>query len=168
MAVSRIAYVGHDGVIYAANADGSDRQGFELAAALSTWPTWSPDGSQIALSGFRSGDNGRGYLGVYLVRPGDTSPREIYSNEPGTDAIARGTPHYCLWSPNSQLLAFIAQTNRSGLTLFLLQAGGPAVPESLMDGGPHTYLGPPTLGIWQRIRDRHTISSTSTRVGACS
>ena len=134
--MSRIAYAGHDGVVCTANADGTGRQGFELPGASSTWPTWSPDGNQIAFSGFRSGDNGRGHLGLYMARPGDESPREIYSNEPGTDAIARRTPHYCLWSPNSLLLAFIAQTNKGGLTLFLHQATGSAVPEALMDGGP--------------------------------
>ena len=101
-----------------------------------TWPAWSPDGASLAYSGFRSGGNGLGHLGVYVRRLEETEARLVYANEPGTDAIAPRTPHYALWSPDSNRLAFIAQTMSGGLTLFVHDAASASRPNRVIDGGP--------------------------------
>ena len=62
-------------------------------------------------------------------------PGLIYPNEPGSDGIASGTPHYSCWSPDGSRLAFIAQTS-AGLTLFVWDALSGEPPRSLLDGGP--------------------------------
>jgi TolB protein len=134
--VSQLAYVGDDWVIYAVRPDGAGKQAITSQGTLCTWPTWSPDGSSIAFSGFRSGYNGHNLMGVYLKNPGDGPPRLLYSNEPGTDAIAQRTPHYLIWSPDSRRLAIIAQTYRGGLTLFVRDIAGSDQPRRVVDGGP--------------------------------
>ena len=134
--MSRIAYVATQGGVHTANQDGSDRQVLASGDMTSSWPTWSPDGQSIAFSGVRSGGNGLGHIGVYLKRPGEAPPGLVYGNEPGTDAIARETPHYVLWSPDSRRLAFIAQTATGGLSLFVQDTSSADQPKRLIDGGP--------------------------------
>ena len=108
--MSRLAYVRHDGVVCTVGLDEGQETAVTPPGTSFAWPTWSPDGGRIVASGFRSGSNGHGFIGLYLLAPGEAEPRPIYSNEPGTDAIAWRTPHYSLWSPNSERVAFIAQS----------------------------------------------------------
>ena len=65
----------------------------------------------------------------------DQGPGLIYANEPGTDSIANGTPHYLCWSPDGSKLAFIAQTLQ-GLSLFVWDYASGDPPRHLLDGGP--------------------------------
>ena len=74
-------------------------------------------------------------MGLYVTGIDNRDPGLIYVNEPGTDGIARGTPHYSCWSPDGSRLAFIAQTAR-GLTLFAWDAASGESPGTLLDGGP--------------------------------
>ena len=73
--------------------------------------------------------------GVYVTDADGDGPGLIYSNEPGTDAIARGTPHYCSWSPDGSRLAFVASTQR-GLALFAWDSQDDAPPRLVHEGGP--------------------------------
>ena len=134
--MSRTVFTGHYGVIYAGGPVGEDARALTPADAVCTWPSWSPDGAVIAFSRFQSGGNGRGLLGLYLARPEGSTPELVYTNEIGTDAIANGTPHYVLWSPDGRRLAFIAQTLRGGLGLFVHQIAGSDPPKRLLEGGP--------------------------------
>ncbi len=106
------------------------------------WPVWSPDGDLIAFSGYAGGSNGNAMLGVYVVRPDGTGPGLIYANEPGADAIARGTPHYCSWSPDASKLAFVAQT-RAGLALFAWRADSDGSASLKLEGGPMYFTWSP-------------------------
>ncbi len=101
-----------------------------------TWPSCAPDGRAIAFSGVPSGGNGHGALGVYLVALDGSPPRRVYTNEIGTDAIAPLTPHYVAWSPDSRMLAFIAQTRGGGLSLFVWDVASDDPPRRVVDGGP--------------------------------
>jgi len=121
--MSKLAYVGHDGVIYASDPDGSDRQALSPPGLICSWPSWSPNGSMLAFSVYRSGSNGHASLGVYLKEIGDAEGRLIYANESGSDAIAHRVPHYLNWSPDSKKLLIVAQTLRAGLSLFLYEHG---------------------------------------------
>ena len=137
--MSKLAYVRHDGVVCTVGLDEGQETAVTPPGTSFAWPTWSPDGGRIVASGFRSGSNGHGFIGLYLLAPGEAEPRPIYSNEPGTDAIAWRTPHYSLWSPNSERVAFIAQS-LGGLGLYVQDLSGSGEPQRLIDGGP-IYLG---------------------------
>ena len=134
--MSRIVYACHDGALHVSDLSGSSFTVTTPPGVRCMWPAWSPDGGHIAFSGIRSGSNGQGGLAVYLSPPSDGPPRLVYANEPDTDAIARQTPHYTLWSPDGRRLAFIAQTLKGGLTLFLYDTDGSGPAERLIDGAP--------------------------------
>ena len=134
--MSRMAYVDDDGVIHTMAPERPDEQVSASEKTVCTWPTWSPDGSHIAYSGFRSGNNGRAHIGLYVWPSASGTSHLIYDNERGTDAIARRMPHYAIWSPDAMKLAFIAQTTRGGLSLFVHEVGASTPPRRLVDGGP--------------------------------
>lgn len=134
--MSRLAFVGQGSTLRVADTDGANLRPLTPDGLLCTWPTWSPNGDSIAFSGFRFGSNGHGLQGMYTVGDDGEPPRLIYTNEPGTDAIAQRTPHYALWSPDGTKLAFIAQTLRGGLTLFVHDSLKPDAAIRVLDGGP--------------------------------
>ena len=104
------------------------------------WPVWSPDGAMVVYSAYpAAGSNGHGAFRVISRPPGEPATA-IYTNEPGTDAIAQNTPHYLMWSPDSQKVAFIAQTLDAGMSLMVADvhrgASRRALPQRLLDGAP--------------------------------
>ena len=132
-----IAYAAHDQTIRvndSADPDALDRI-LSVPGLRCTWPIMSPGGDFVAFSGYAGGSNGHARLGLYATDIDSRGPGLIYSNEPGTDGIARGTPHYSCWSPDGLKLAFIAQTAR-GLTLFAWDADSDEPARQLLDGGP--------------------------------
>ena len=100
-----------------------------------TWPLASSGGDLVAFSGYAGGSNGSARLGLYVTHLDDQGPGLIYANEPGTDGIADGTPHYLCWAPDGSKLAFIAQTLQ-GLSLFVWDGASGGPPMHLLDGGP--------------------------------
>lgn len=80
------------------------------------WPTWSPDGSKIAVSRV-SVSAGDAEISVQVVDVATSRTETVYRNE-SPALIADGTPHYLYWSPDSRSLAFLAATPQ-GLTLFV-------------------------------------------------
>ena len=132
-----IAYAAHDSAIRVHNSadpDAPDRL-LSVPGLRCTWPLSSPGGDLVAFSGYAGGSNGSARLGVYVSGIDSRGPGLIYANEPGSDGIARGTPHYVCWSPDGSKLAFIAQTTR-GLTLFVWDASSKESPRAFLDGGP--------------------------------
>ena len=132
-----IVYAAHDQTIRVhdlAEPDVSDRV-LSVPGLRCTWPLVSPGGDLVAFSGYAGGSNGSAHLGLYATGIDSRGPGLIYANEPGSDGIARGTPHYSCWSPDGSKLAFIAQTAR-GLTLFVWDADSGESPRALLDGGP--------------------------------
>jgi len=134
--VSKIAYASHDGTIHTADVDDGSDEAITPSDTPFTWPTWSPDGDRIAASAFRSGNNGDGRIDLYILELGSSGPRLIYTNEPGTDAIALRTPHYAIWSPDGRMLAFVSQSPERGLSLHVVDVQGSGEIEHLLDGGP--------------------------------
>lgn len=129
-------YVAWGGALHIHDPDGGANQALALQGMVCTWPSCAPNGRLIAFSGVPAGGNGHGVLGIYLAALDGSAPRRVYLNEIGTDAIAPQTPHYMAWSPDSRMLAFIAQTREGGLTLFLHEAGSDEPPRRIVDGGP--------------------------------
>ncbi len=144
--MDRIVYVGTDENVFTINPDGSDSRrltgsttarsmGSILArplgqsSVLHSWPTWSPDGSRIAVSRVvLTGEEPQVSLFIIDVETG--SLNRIHGNEAGAPpVIAESVPHYMYWSPNSEKLAFIAPTS-SSLVLFVNDGAGNALVSS--------------------------------------
>ena len=97
---------------------------------------WSPLGSRLAFSGLTSGSNGSGHIRLHVHDLTEEPAKTVYDNEPGADGIAPRTPHYTLWSPDGQRLAFVARTWTGGLSLFVWDRADEGPHERLLEGGP--------------------------------
>ena len=132
-----IAYAAHDQSVRVHDLiapDVSDRV-LSVPGLRCTWPLASSGGDLVAFSGYAGGSNGSARLGLYATDLHGGGPGLIYTNEPGSDGIAKGTPHYSCWSPDGSKLAFIAQTLQ-GLSLFVWDYASGDPPRHLLDGGP--------------------------------
>lgn len=135
VSVDRITYVNSAGDVFTIKGDGSDRRqltgvaraGSGPAGAILAqgtgfdsfyaWPTWSPDGTRLAVSRVRaSGDRGA-EVTIQLLDSSTGRSRTVYHSDfPGL--VADGSPHYLYWSPDSKHLSFLASTP-DGLTLYI-------------------------------------------------
>ena len=146
ISVNRIAYIGVDGDLYVINPDGSgshrlpggvpdhtarltaDEGHVQGSSVFHAWPTWSPDGSRLAVSRVTIGNPASITAEVYSITTANGSFTKLYEDPPNViPLIAENTPHYMYWSPDSRHLTFIA--NRpDGLALFISSED---VPEEL-------------------------------------
>lgn len=136
--MNRIAIVddGEQVRVVSPDAEGLDHQIISAPGQRCAWPVWSPDGESVVYSAYPSAfSNGHGAFRLISARQ-DESPKTIYTNEPGTDAIAQHTPHYVLWSPDGKRVAFIAQTLSDGMSLMVTDADGEGPPTRLLGGAP--------------------------------
>ena len=146
--MNRLAIVGDDERVRVIDADAPGAPPYAVSPPehRCAWPTWSPDGSALLYSAYpAAGSNGHGafrLIAASVGAPGELPQRTrtIYTNEPGTDAIAQHTPHYAMWSPDGGKLAFIAQTLGSGMSLMVADAAADsavhAAPLRLLGGAP--------------------------------
>ena len=146
LSVDRIAYIGPYGDLYTVNPDGSgerrltgvnrvrsrpsdpsgpaspsDTAAFYTVQDLEfnesyAWPTWAPDGARLAVSRVQITATRSLEVSVQVIDAVTGVSRLVYENDvPGL--IADGSPHYLYWSPDGELLSFLA-TTRQGMTLF--------------------------------------------------
>ena len=149
--VDRIAYVNATGELFTINPDGSDPrpltggvqvtsapQGLISASPLNStasyaWPTWSPDGTKIAIS--RVDLSGRrSEISIEVIDTATARSKTAYDEQAG-GMVAQGAPHYLYWSPDGKYLAFIASTPQ-GLTLFIDDPVDSAQPVAVETGAP--------------------------------
>ena len=116
--VNLIAFVDLEGSIKTMRPDGSSVAQISPEDGIFTWPSWSPDATQVAFSGITLQDDMRSPLTLFVLRFGDDEPKTIYTNKPDMGPILVGMPHYALWSPDSKRLSFMASTPE-GLTIFI-------------------------------------------------
>ena len=136
--MNRIAIIGSDERVRLVNPDALDApyRAVSSPGHRCAWPAWSPDGESVTYSAYpAAGSNGHGAFRIVSKSEGEAA-RSIYTNEPGTDAIAQHTPHYAMWSPDGNKVAFIAQTLSSGMSLMVADAGGAGATERLIGGAP--------------------------------
>ena len=144
--VNRIAFVNASGDLFTIKPDGSDARpltggvqagtgpgGSIQARALNfenyyAWPTWSTDGTRIAVSTVDTSNNTL-RTSIQLINTTTARTKTIYSAQPRS-MVARGAPHYLYWSPDSRYLAFIAPTE-TGLTLFISDSTTDEEPEAM-------------------------------------
>jgi len=134
--VNTIAYVGLDSNIYTIRPDGTDEKLLTLSFEEQTvsllpapvkaddilynWPTWSPDATKIAFSGFSPDGQS---AALYVIDAEGGLPTKLYDNPPEAvgRSVASNSPHYIYWSPDSRNIAFLAPS-ASSLSLLLLEA----------------------------------------------
>jgi TolB protein len=134
--MGRIAIVDQNLKLHITDVHGTNVVTVDASGQGQTWPVWSPSGERILFSSASAGSNGRGHLGIYSWNVNDASTHLVYRNELGTDAIAKRTPHYSQWSPNSFDFSFVAQTMDGGLSLFLGSLDPTEQPKRVLTGKP--------------------------------
>ncbi len=159
MTINRIAYIDSDGQLVTVQPDGTDRRiltmgevadagsrsGGILAQPLSrdrvySWPSWSPDGSRIAVSLIASSSSGDTEMSVQSLESDTGVGGPVFVNDAPL-TIADGTPHYIQWSPDGRRLGITAATPE-GLTLFIADANptdgaqSPRAPLAVQRGAP--------------------------------
>ena len=134
--MGQIAFVGLEGQIYTVDPDGSHLQRISPETGVFTWPTWSPDASQLVFSGVVEDEEGELRISLFAFSAAGGSLRELYVGEEGVAGfLAEGVVHYPLWSPDSTRLAFIAFTSQ-GLSLFLDDLTDSVEAALILDQGP--------------------------------
>ncbi|PKB68016.1 MAG: hypothetical protein BZY81_03185 [SAR202 cluster bacterium Io17-Chloro-G4] len=151
MTLDRIAYINSNGDLLTINPDGSDIKALTAGVQASTgstgraiaqplnldrfyaWPTWSPDGSQIAVSRVQAASGGS-QISLEIVNTTTVRERTAYVNTAG-GLVAQGAPHYIYWSPSSRYLSFLAST-ADGLTLFVKDTEADAEAVEVSVGAP--------------------------------
>jgi len=87
--------------IFTVNPDGTNRQQLTFDQQLSKSAVdWSPDGSQLAVTG-TSWNAGEPYVGLYIFRADGTGMTRI------TDTIPEGNDITLAWSPDGSRIAFV-------------------------------------------------------------
>ena len=133
--VDRITYVDSQGDLFTISPDGTDLRrligevvagqdagGGVLARSLQltnlyAWPTWSPDGTKIAVSRVQVVNN-QTEITIQVIDPADGRVVTVYTNE-AAGLVASGAPHYLYWSPDSRFLGFLAAGGQGGLALLV-------------------------------------------------
>ena len=98
------------------------------------WPTWSPDGSKLAVSQVQVQSEREVTVSIQIIDAITGQADTIYTNEVPA-LIADGVPHYLYWAPNGRSLGFIASTPR-GLTLFVAPVFSNEGPVAVETGAP--------------------------------
>ena len=175
-ALQRVVFVGPDFSVGTALRDGSERRtlaapgagGDGVRTALGyTWPTWSPDGRQVAVS--RTPGPARGDIASLVVLDADGSNERFVhvTNDGQVNFVADGAPHYAHWSPDGRRLSFVApRSDGTGLGLFET-AVDDADPHLVAQDAPlyHTWS-PDSSGILLHRREQllvHSVADRSTQ-----
>ena len=146
--VNRIAYIDNSGDLHLTNPDGTgdrrltgDVRAGMLSQALErgdsySWPTWSPDGSKLAVSRVSiAGRNPDLSVQVFNLETGGML--SAFENEVPAP-VADGAAHYIYWSPDGRYLTVLAPT-REGLALFVRDYQGNDDAAALAHGAPLYY-----------------------------
>ena len=149
--VDRITFVDPQGELFTISPDGTARRrmtgaalvgqdlgGGPLARSLQpnnvyAWPTWSPDGTMIAVSRVEVVNN-QTKISIQVVDVMDGHVATVYTNEEA-GLVADGSPHYLYWSPDSRFLGFLIAGSR-GLTLLVEGTHNPTVPVEVDTNAP--------------------------------
>ena len=135
-----IAYLGVDGNMYIADQGGGHKKQLTEDAVIPEtqgnpilyyqYPTWSPDGSQLAFMGL-SADGQQVESRVMVANIDDDSVQEIYSSE-------SEHPIYLNWSPDNANVSFISN-NVSGQNMILQSIPAAGGERTILDTGSPYY-----------------------------
>lgn len=132
---SRIAFINPDGELATINPDGTELRILTEGEQRFQFPVWSPDGSKLAAIGV---DQNGGFIQI-LRDAVDTQAKEIYRN-------AEQGAIYLYWSPDSDMVSFLANHPETNLALHL--ASETQEDRILMGGAPF---------YWQWVSDNQNL-----------
>ena len=117
------------------SADLAPRLEMKSEGMVFMWPSWSPDGEQIAVSA-SSQRREDAKLELWCMPRNEGPVQSIFKNpRDGRQVIAAGLAHYANWSPSGRALAVVGNVG-SGLAVNLVAASGQGRPQRLVDGAP--------------------------------
>ena len=117
------------------SADLAPRLEMKSEGMVFMWPSWSPDGEQIAVSA-SSQRREDAKLELWCMPRNEGPAQAIFKNpRDGRQVIAAGLAHYVNWSPSGRALAVVGNVG-SGLAVNLVAASGQGRPQRLVDGAP--------------------------------
>lgn len=129
--VDRIAYVDNDTNIQIINARGEQRVALTTDAMSSKraydFPTWSPDGRMVAFIGVDATQS-EPEIRLYAAPAAGGNPVTVFQSD-------SQFPFYLYWSPDSQRIGFLAQS-QDEMMLMLGQADGKADARKIETGAP--------------------------------
>ena len=135
--VNRIAVVGSDARIRTYSPDGTGELLITPDDGVFTWPTWSPNGRDIAYSRVTRDAQGQQFIALDSYDRISQEYSVVHQGDPGfAGLLAEGVVHYPLWSPDSKKLAFVVVTQSHGLSLYLSDRTTDDDPRYLLDSGP--------------------------------
>lgn len=134
--VDRIAYADRDGQVWTVSPDGTDPRRVDPGDGFFTWPTWSPDGRRIALSGVATDVTEERRAVLLDLDTGTGEANQLHLGESGvTTLVATDAPHYVSWSPDGERIAFIGAT-AGGLSMYLHDLSDGEGPRVVLDDAP--------------------------------
>jgi Tol biopolymer transport system component/DNA-binding winged helix-turn-helix (wHTH) protein len=108
-----IAYVSYpEGTLWRARTDGSERQQLSFPPIYAFLPRWSPDGEEIAFTGFQPGRPSR----MYLIASHGGTPHEAMPNVDVPQADST-------WSPDGKSVVFSWDFGSDSSTIRILNLG---------------------------------------------
>ena len=136
LAVDRIAYVDPNGRVFTIAPDGQDRTAVSPEDGFFTWPTWSPDGRRLVISGVVRDDDGNSVAELYARNTTTGVLRRLHAGVSGeTTIVAERAPHYPYWSPDGNCVAFIGGSSE-GLKLYIDDLRDDEPPAFALGNGP--------------------------------
>ena len=123
--VPRLAFTDGAGALHTVDEDGSNVTDYPLKGVEFGFPTWSPDGTRVAVTGDKAGTTA-----AYVVDTTDPAakPKAVYES-------ADAPPFYLYWSPDGRQIAFLAQ-EPDKIALEVVPADGSAKPTVIREGAP--------------------------------
>jgi len=143
-----LAFVGADEQVYTYDVAGGPARRVSSTSLLPPpyaasvtyqWPTWSPDGQQLAYLQFARNAGGQSGSAVIVSRADGSHAHEVFENEPGGTLV---TPFYLSWAPDGSQIALGAQRGSSAAVLLLDPTGG-RDPQFVTTGSPVFYAWAP-------------------------
>ncbi len=145
MIPTRLAIISEDGSLNIARIQDDDgdwdatietRLDMRSEGMVFMWPSWSPNGDQIAVSA-SSQRREDPKLELWRILPGAGSATVLFRNpRDGRQMIAAGLAHYVNWAPSGRAIAVVGNVG-SGLAMSLAAASGRGQPpRRLVDGAP--------------------------------
>lgn len=130
-ALNQIAFAGSDGNIWLVAPDGQNLRALTSDGKGYHFPTWSPDGQQLAFIGPNEKNEA-----VLFVSPTATAMLTILFDQP------EAAPFYLYWSPDSQAITFLTQ-EPAKMSMRQVAADTPGSGRTLEEGAPFYWVWSP-------------------------